>query len=383
MAPRVLVVLDTSAAWSRGILRGFIAQAHAQGWTILHYHPDVDLAWLLEKLKPTVTVLGPWVHGDWAMLLPAWACISVNADRSAEGVPSICLDEERVATLALQHFLARGVRTLTSFRFDDTHFGILRERAFYRAALGAGCAIAPGWWVDAAEPARSVEDPVAIEGWLKSLPKPCGVFTCCDAWGRVVARYARSAQLRVPEDLALIGVDNDTLECELIAPPLSSVAVPWRSMGVAAVQLVRKALVGQASTGERIVVEPLEVVARRSSDTLAIDDALVRHAVTWIQAHAGRRLTVPMVAKAVNATRQRLERRFRTHLGRTVMHEVRRTHVEVAKRLLATTNLPLPEIASRSGFTNSALLNEAFRREIGLTPGEYRRRVSALVDDHG
>jgi LacI family transcriptional regulator len=103
--------------------------------------------------------------------------------------------------------------------------------------------------------------------------------------------------------------------------------------------------------------------------------------VAWIHEHADRRITVPTVAAAIQAPRQRLERLFRTHLGRTIMQEVRRTHVEAAKELLTTTNLTLPEIASRSGFTNSALLNHAFRREVGLPPGEYRRRVGALVDD--
>jgi LacI family transcriptional regulator len=185
----------------------------------------------------------------------------------------------------------------------------------------------------------------------------------------------------VPEDLALVGVDNDTLECELVTPPLSSVAVPWQTMGERVAELVFEALAGRPIAGRRVVIEPLDVVSRRSSDTFAISDAMVRSAVAWIHDHADQRISVPAVVTAVHTPRQRLERLFRTHLGRTIMQEVRRSHVEVAKGLLATTDLTLPEVASRSGFTNPALLNQAFQREVGLPPGEYRRRAGATVDD--
>jgi LacI family transcriptional regulator len=185
--------------------------------------------------------------------------------------------------------------------------------------------------------------------------------------------------IRVPEELALVGVDNDSVECELISPPLSSVAVPWRSLGEGAAELVRRSLAGRSIARQRVLIPPLDVVTRRSSDLLAVSDPTVRAAVTFIRANAAHRVTVPVVAKAVRSTRRRLERGFRACLGRTVMHEVRQAHVEAAKRLLATTTQTLPAIAAQSGFTTAALMSEAFRRETGLTPGEYRRRARALV----
>jgi LacI family transcriptional regulator len=378
MGPRVLVVLDTAAAWSRGILRGFADVAHAHGWTLLHYHPDSNLEWLLKEFSPAVLAVGPVLRREHAYCLKTRPSISLNLDRSAEGVASVCLDEARIGELALRHLWSRGIKAVTTFRFNESPFAERREKAFNREAKKAGIKIVEGWWLDGAAPPRNWETPEAIGAWLLGLPRPCGVFTCCDVWGRVVARYARSAGLRVPEDLPFIGVDNDTLECELISPPLTSVSVPWRSMGESAAELARRALAGRSIVGQRIVIEPLDVVARRSSDTLAVDDALVKAAVDWIQAHADQRVTVPMVAAGVKTTRQRLERRFRALLGRTVMHEVRRTHVEAAKRLLTTTHLTLPAVASQSGFTTAALLNEAFRRETGVSPGEYRRRARAL-----
>jgi LacI family transcriptional regulator len=181
--------------------------------------------------------------------------------------------------------------------------------------------------------------------------------------------------LRVPEDLALVSAGNDALDCELSSPPLSSVIVPWQQLGRNAATLVRLALAGQPIAGERIVVPPIAVAARRSSDVLAIQDPLVAQAVAWIREHADQRLTITMVSRAVGGGRQRLERRFRRALDRTVQQEIRRAHVETARAVLAKTRASLADVAKQSGFSSAALLNEAFRRQLGMTPGAYRRRV--------
>ena len=372
---RVLLALYTSAAWSRGILRGFMATAHERGWISLHYHPSTDLSRVANEWAPAAAVIGPEPSREaLAQLAPA-SLVSVTVDRSAEGIASVCLDEEAIGALALDHLLATGLRQFSTFRLDDLPCAVARERAFIERARAAGAQVAVGWGSDDARPPQSGEDPAAILAWLRELPKPCGIFTCTDGWARTVARYARVARLRVPEDLALVGADNDVLECELTAPPLSSVMIPWHEVGRSAAQLVQRQLAGQSIAGKRVVISPVTVVARRSSDVLAIDDVLVAKAVRWIRANADQRLTVPTVAHAVGGGRQRLERRFRRVLDRTVQEEIRRAHVEAAKGLLRTTQAGLSEIAKQSGFTNAALLSVAFQREIGMPPGVYRRRL--------
>jgi LacI family transcriptional regulator len=374
---RVLLVLDSSAAWSRGILRGFSQVAHEQGWAVLHCHPDSNLERLASALPPDAAVLGPTFAGPWPERLQGCVSVAINADRCAEGVASVCLDEARVTELAVSHLLARGFRQLTTVRFAAWARG--RERRFREAALRAEACLEPGWSSDAVAPCSLEDDPAAIMAWLSGLKKPCGIFACTDAWARVVARYASAAGLRIPEDLALVGVDNDALECEIAAPPLSSVAVPWARYGETAARLVQSGLRGKLIAGTRVLVEPLDVVVRRSSDIFAIQDPLVAAAVAWIHGHVEQRLTVPTVASALRATRQRLERGFRRHLGRTVLEEIRNARVEVARRLLWNTDLPLIDIARRSGFTNAALLNVAFHREVGMPPGAYRRRARGSI----
>src|SRR6185436_6301819 len=119
--------------------------------------------------------------------------------------------------------LATGLRHVSTFRYDASPFAVARERAFVERARTMGARTSPGWGSDEYPASVRHEDPAAMAAWLRALPKPCGVFTCTDGWGRTVARYAHAAGLRVPEDLALVGADNDMLECELMAPPLSSV----------------------------------------------------------------------------------------------------------------------------------------------------------------
>jgi len=146
-------------------------------------------------------------------------------------------------------------------------------------------------------------------------------------------------------------------------------------VGRSAAQLVQRALTGAATPGKRVVISPLGVQVRRSSDVLAIDDDLVGRAVRWIRGNVDRRLSVTDVARAVGSARQRLERRFRRVLDRTVKEEIQRARVENARALLQTTSAGLPEIAKQSGFTTAALLHVAFRREVGMPPGVYRRRL--------
>jgi LacI family transcriptional regulator len=376
--PRVLILLNASAAWSRGVLRGFTAAAREKGWTLLHYHALVDLSWLVQVWRPTVVVLQWSLYRDAAQALESCAVVSVNDDSSADGVASVCVDEIAIAELAAKHLMSKGLRDVTTFRFNDGKFAVARERAFVESARALGARVAGGWWVDGADPPRFHEDPAAIAAWLAQLPRPCGVFACTDSWASVVSRYAQVAGVRIPEDLALLGVDNDTLDCELASPPFSSVCVPWRTVGEKAAGLVARALRGAEPLRERIVVPPVDVIPRRSTDVSVTDDPIVARALSWISDHVGRRLTLNGIARAAACSRQRLEQRFQAAIGRTVMQEVRRSRVDVARRLLSTTELPLPLIAEQSGFTSAALLSVAFRRETGIPPGAYRRRFRGV-----
>ena len=375
--PRVLVVLDVSMAWSRGILRGFFDAARKHRWKILHYRLGA-LEWMVDVWRPDAVVLQASVYPS-VRGLRGPVVVSVNDDGgSRRGMASVCLDEEAIGALAVEHLMSKGLTQLTTFRFTDDRFAAARERAFKQAARARKARIVPGWWKDRAFPPRFHEDPAALTSWVQGLPRPTGMFACTDTWASIIAQYAELAAVRVPEDLALVGVDNDIIECELASPPLSSIAIPWRTVGEQAAALVERALSGRKVAGERIIVPPADVVARRSTDVRSVQDEIVARAISWIAENAEERLTLDAVARASGCSRQRLELRFRAAIGRTVMQEVRRTRLEMAKRLLATTRATLTEVAERCGFADAASLSVGFRRETGIPPGEYRRRFGGL-----
>jgi LacI family transcriptional regulator len=381
-SPHVLLVLDTSAAWSRGILKGFASFAHEADWTLLHYRPNADLNWLCREWRPAAALLPPGYNRELPEVAKSIPLVTVNSDRSSEGMASVILDEEQIADLAVAHLVEKGLRCLTSFRFTNDPFAVARERRFLERAASMNVQLAPGWWQDDADPPSTAERPLALVSWLKKLPKPCGLFAVCDPWASFLVRYCKVANIRIPEEIALIGVDNDAIECELLSPPLSSVAIPWRTLGREAAQLIQQALSGRPIARTRIVISPLDVVPRRSTEVLAIEDPLVVGAVNWICANASQRIDVPTVVKAVSTSRQRLERRFHAVLGRTIMQEIRRARVSIAKQLLSTTRLDIPEVARQSGFTNQALMSVAFSRELGQPPSSYRRKLQRLHLDN-
>jgi LacI family transcriptional regulator len=374
-APRILTLLNMGTGWSRGVLSGFMAVAHEQGWAVLHYPPPVDVEALVQRFLPAAILIGPDSGKVPFFAASPVPIVSVALDLSSQGIPSVLPDEERIGLLALEHLLATGLRQVSTFRLDGSQFGIARERAFIAGARKAHARVAVGWGSEDAPPSWRGEDAEGLIRWLVGLPKPCGLFTCADHWARIVARYVRLAGLRVPDDIALVGVDNDVVECELLSPPLSSVMVPWPELGARAASLVQRALGGQQLERQCWLTAPIAVAARRSSEVLAIDDVVVAKAMRWIRQNAHQYLNVPMVADAVGGGRKRLERRFRRVLNRTVQEEVRRARVEIAMRLLRTTRAGLVEIAEQSGFSNAALLSVAFQRELGMPPGVYRRRV--------
>jgi LacI family transcriptional regulator len=375
-APRVLLVVNASEGWSRGIVKGFSAVAIEQGWNLRHHDPLwANLESLASSWKPVAVVLGPEVGAASLSGLCAEIAVSVNSDRTAEGMASVCLDEEQIAIAAFDHLRSRGLKNLASFRCDSSPFALEREQAFQDAAASAGICLAEAWWTARPIQTRGDENPGEIARWLMRIPKPCGIFAGCDTWASILVACACEAALRVPEDVAIVGADNDAMVCELTTPRLSSVIVPWQQVGREAAELVRLALAGRTVAGTRSLVGPADVMSRRSTDVLAIDDDLVARAVRWIHEHSNETVTVPLLARAVVTSRRRLERRFRLALGRTVAVEIRRVRVEKAKHLLSTTDYGLRDIAKMCGFGTAALLNAAFRRELGVAPGAHRRHV--------
>jgi len=213
-----------------------------------------------------------------------------------------------------------------------------------------------------------------VQRWLTALPKPVAILASNDVPARHLADACLALGLVVPEEVAILGVDNDESECQLSRPPLSSIAVAGERIGFEAASMLDDLICGRRRAVTTIWVPPVRVETRQSTDTLAIDDPLVASALALIRTHFAEGCSVGFLADRLATSRRTLERSFRSHLSRSVLDEIRRVRIERVRELLSETSLPMPLIAARTGFGNARRLAVVFRQVTGTTPTRFRRR---------
>jgi LacI family transcriptional regulator len=220
--------------------------------------------------------------------------------------------------------------------------------------------------------ARGLKDGDRVAGWLKKLPKPLGLMACNDIRGQEVLSACRAAGITVPEEVAVIGVDNDEMLCELSDPPLSSVSLDTERIGYEAAALLDQMIAGKKNLDLPILVLPAGIITRRSTDVLAIEDRHIANATRFIRERACVGIDVSDVLKFVPLSRSTLERRFLRLLGHSPKEEILRTRLDRAKQLLAETDLSLAQVADKVGFQHPEYLSVIFKKKTHLTPGEFR-----------
>jgi LacI family transcriptional regulator len=215
---------------------------------------------------------------------------------------------------------------------------------------------------------------VHLAAWLQTLPKPVGVLAANDERALEVLDAAQGAGLCVPDEIAIIGVDNDEVLCEAAHPSLSSVALNLERIGYEGATLLDRLMRGGRYPKRPILIPPLRVVSRSSTDVVATADEIVRTAVRFIQHNLHRPLGVAEVLEAVNVSRKTLEVRFAAALGRSPYEEILRRRIERIKELLTRTDGKMKRVAQQCGFKHVENLYGVFRREVGETPAQYRAR---------
>jgi LacI family transcriptional regulator len=211
--------------------------------------------------------------------------------------------------------------------------------------------------------------------WIRALPKPVGVMAGYDIRGREILDVCRQLGISVPDEVALIGVDNDDLICDLADPPQSSVIPDTRRTGYEAARLLDLLMAGQSDLPLTHLIPPLGIAVRASTDVLATNDADMSAAVRFIRAHATEGINVEDVLRAVPLSRRVLESRFEKLFGRTPHEEITRVQIERVKELLAETDLPLSAVAHLTGYSHVEYMSVVFKRETGVPPSSYRARL--------
>lgn len=371
---QVAVLVEMSSAHGRGLICGIAAYAQSQANWSLHVEETGPLkvtpAWMKSWRGDGIIARLETAGIARSLLAKGVPIVNVSGHSSPAGVPHVDLDNAAVCDLAVDHFAQRGFRHFAYFgysRFQWSHWR--REQFVPRVqALRATCSVL--------ECEDSARDRKRLQAWLQMLPKPVAILAGNDVCGRTVLEACEQTGLTVPQEVAVLGVDNDEILCTLSRPQLSSVVPDPGGIGYLAAQTLDELLQRRQLTTMQRWVRPLSVCSRASTDAAAVSDWHVSQALRIILGQATRDLNVDEVVAQTRTSRRYLEQRFRAVVGRPIHAEIARVRFEAAQRLLITTTLPLKDVAARSGFRRADYLSAVFRDKLGISPSEYRNRPS-------
>ena len=324
VTPHVALVIETSLASGRDILRGIARYVREYGpWSIYHEPRSLEESvprWLLDWDGDGIIARLQNTGIADAIVSTGIPAVDVLGVVRRPELPLAHVDNEAIARLAADHLLERGFRRFAFCGVDGINWSDERRTAFARAvALAGGECIeyrttaSHGTWEDEQD---------RLADWVRSLPHPCGVMACNDPAARRCSRRARRSDVRVPDEVAVVGVDNDEPICAIADPTLSSVVADHEGVGFQAAALLDRVASGQVAAGVAVFVPPIGVVTRRSSDVLALADREVAAAIGFIREHACLGLGVDEVCQKLALSRSTLQRRFRHLLGHTIHDEI-------------------------------------------------------------
>ena len=376
----VAILVETSRAYGRGVIRGIARYNRERGRWSTYFQPR-------SLGIPPPTWLKTWkgdgiiarIDDDATTRIVTKVAVPVINLRSTLPnltFPFIGVDNRAVANLAAEHLLERGLRNfgLCGFSYGYHQGFDIRQEHFKKTIENAGfpcdqCLVSrkgahlPSW---EAEQNRIAE-------WLASLPHPVGIMATNDDLGLQVLDACRRIGLTVPDQIAVLGCENDEYSCGLSIPPLSSIDPNSEYVGYRAAELLDRLMAGGRFPERTSEVKPLGVIPRQSTDILATDDQKVTQALSFIRNHACRPISVLDVVNHVHVPRTTLQIRFKNVIRRTLHQEIKRVRISKARELLSLGNIPIKQVAWASGFKNVQYFTRAFCNVTGQTPAKYQR----------
>jgi LacI family transcriptional regulator len=373
--PQVAILVDTSRSYGRDIVRGIRRYVAEHGPWSLYLEPR-DLRstfpdWLKKWRGDGIlsrTVDETMLRQLKATKLPV---VELRTSVLKHPFPFVGMDNSVVGARVAEHLRNRGFHQFGCVQDVSENFFVERSDRFIRAVCDAGFEC-PVFQSERSNWEQHQRDLVA---WLLKLPKPAGIFAVNDQLGFWVLDAARRAGIAVPEELAVVGAENDNMLCETASPPLSSLRLRGQVVGYAAARLLDEWMQRKRipKPGEKHLHLPGDIVVRQSSDIVAVEDPRIADALRFIRQHATENLDVNRVAREVALSRSVLERRMKALIGRSPGEEINRLRFAAVEKLLTQTDLTLDAIAARCGFTHPQYMAEAFRKRSGITPGDFRR----------
>jgi len=387
---RVAVLIESSRAYGRGLLLGVAKYVHERShWQVYSHERELQ------------STLPQWFdrwdgHGVIARIEGSAMAMAIRRLRvpvvdlrrigTGADLPALHTDEHAVVRLVLEHFRERGFHHFAFWGFAGADYSerrqaILKEQLAERKTLLHVYSPTPrarkGWTIEY----EQLEPELEQNGvrWLQKLPKPVAVMACNDIAGQQVLEVCRLAELRVPDEVAVIGVDNDEVLCQLADPPLTSIEPDTVRIGYEAAALLDEMMRGKRPQHMDRYIEPLGIVPRRSTDTLVIPHGGAAQALSFLRRHFRDPITLKDLDSELPVSLRSVQDAFKKHVGRSLHQELDRLRTNFARDLLREFSVKLQTVAVQCGFANPRHFRRTFLRETGQTPQQYRREFKATA----
>ena len=372
----VALIIDTNRSYGRGLLRGIRTYVSEHGpWSIY-----LDLR-SLDSSPPTW--LNKW-NGDGILVrtgnravaeavekagLPA---VQLRTSHLVEGQPFVGVDNSIVGRMVTNHFIQRGYHNFAVYGIGTEDAYEERQQSFVKAVNDAGFECAVFEHPIKGEKHRDWERTQnSVAEWVSHLQKPVGVMACTDQLGFWLLDACKRANVSVPEDVAVVSCENDEALATMSSPPMSSVQFQAEATGYKACEILERLMSGEPAPAP-ILIPPLRINVRQSSDIVAVEDEDTAAALLYIRQHATDGISVEDILEQVPVSRASLDQRMKQAIGRTAKAEIIRVQLERVKQMLVETDLTLDQIARHTGFRHPQYMAEFFKKKVGKTPGAYR-----------
>jgi LacI family transcriptional regulator len=382
MVPKVVILIESSRAWGRGLIRGIAKYSQLHGpWNFLKppvfFIAGSNRRFLdeIKKFNPDGIIMREVPDTEKIIALGKPVVISPHLHEKFAGAFNITEDFRATGQMAAEYLISKGLKNFAFCGLDDMFWSHRRAAGFQDRAKQNGHPVSIYKQPKKKNDRIRVNEIPLLKEWLHSLPKPVGLMCCIDERSDLIAEICKAEGIHVPEDIAIIGVDNDDLICELSSPPLTSISFNCEGLGYQAASMLEKLMTGQKlSDTEGLIASPANVVERQSTEIRKISDPDVAKAISYINEKSNSMIYVEDVVSKAAVPRRTLERRFHAFLGNSIYQTIQNERTKRIEHLLIATNMSVSEIAYSMGFSNPNELTRSFQKNRKMSPTAFRKK---------
>ena len=384
---RLLFITDYSDSYANRLLKGIIDFSKEKGqWSISrmpsYYKQSIGMEGILKVAKEWEidVVMGTFEDGDDIGMLREEGIIVIAQDfkKRLHGVPNITGDYKGTGKMAARYYLDRGFRNFGFFGLKDVCWSDERFEGFFKEIKKSGQEGSVHKYNTQDIDRHWFYEREALAKWLKGLPKPIGIMACDDNQGNNLIEACNSAGIKIPQEVSILGVDNDELLCNLSIPTLSTIAIDIEGGGYKVAELIEKLVESPDEKYEDIILLPTKIINRISTAAYATDDSEIQKAVMFIHQNGRKKLSVDDVVEQVALSRRLLEIRFKEVTGQSIYQYIFALRLKTFAEMLLETNEQVINIALSIGESDAKSISKKFKAVYGCSPNEYRLRNSGV-----